>query len=367
MQPPKKNRWKEYRDSLTVAYCFAFFFTIFMPGEWPHRIGTAFVSGFVFGTTFFFVGLGLDRARFRSFWLTCFMRSVVICGVMIAGMAFVLPIAISIGTSGHPAPWNPEVLRVFRTVAPGILITWVPVGFLMSLAVNAIFQVDRKLGPGVLGKWITGRYHNPKEEERIFMFLDLKNSTTLAEKLGNIKFSRLCQEFFRDLSLPVESTKGEVSHYIGDEAVLCWKPKNGLDDSKCLLCFFYMQGAIAKRAAFYEKEFGFVPEFKAGVHIGFVVAAQVGEIKSEIVYHGDVLNTTARITGLCSELHTDLLISGDLCRQLTLPPNLAAESKGMHLLKGKEHEVEVVAVFLKPEQESTIETPDPTPIPAATA
>jgi adenylate cyclase len=34
---------------------------------------------------------------------------------------------------------------------------------------------------------------------------------------------------------------------------------------------------------------------KAGAHVGRVVATEVGTIKSEIVFHGDVVNTTARV------------------------------------------------------------------------
>lgn len=32
-----------------------------------------------------------------------------------------------------------------------------------------------------------------------------------------------------------------------------------------------------------------VPEFKAAVHAGDVITAQIGELKSEIVHNGDVL------------------------------------------------------------------------------
>src|SRR4030095_13515842 len=33
-------------------------------------------------------------------------------------------------------------------------------------------QVNRLLGAGILWKFIRGKYHKPREEERIFMFLD---------------------------------------------------------------------------------------------------------------------------------------------------------------------------------------------------
>jgi len=64
-----------------------------------------------------------------------------------------------------------------------------------------ILQVSDKFGQGVLMKFLVGLYHKPKEEIRIFMFPDLTSSTTLAEKLGHIKYSQLIQDCF--LTLPI--------------------------------------------------------------------------------------------------------------------------------------------------------------------
>ena len=55
---------------------------------------------------------------------------------------------------------------------------------LLSALFNFLKQVSRKFGSGVMLGLLMGRYHNPREDERIFMFLDLKASTTHAEKLG---------------------------------------------------------------------------------------------------------------------------------------------------------------------------------------
>jgi adenylate cyclase len=43
-----------------------------------------------------------------------------------------------------------------------------------------------------------------------------------------------------------------------------------------------------------------VPEFKGALHGGNVVVSEVGKYKSEIAYHGDVLNTTSRMLGQMS-------------------------------------------------------------------
>jgi adenylate cyclase len=347
----RKQIWRDYGWSLLIAYLIAIGFAILMPAivrqvsfNLADRVLMCVISGAFFGNAFFFVGFALPRLRFRSFLLTCLCRSLVTCLTMLAGMFVIVPISMSMVDKRVSLLSSRAWLEFWRVIPLGDLALLVLAGLALSMLINGIHQINRKLGPGIIKNWLTGKYHEPREEERIFMFLDLKNSTTLAEKLGNIRFSKLCQDFFHDLSPAVIETKGEVSHYIGDEAVLTWKPKKGLDKANCIRCYQIMEKQIAKRAAHYNKEYGITPEFKAGVHIGLVVAAEVGEIKSEIVYHGDVLNTTARISGLCSELGSDLLISGDLHARLTLPDELVATSFGPRLLKGKEHAVEIVKI-----------------------
>lgn len=219
-----------------------------------------------------------------------------------------------------------------------------PIGVLMVVPIRFLLALSKKLGPGVLRKWMLGHYHEPREEERIFMFLDMKDSTTLAEKLGNLKFSALVRDFFQDLTLPVLQTKAEVSHYIGDEAVLTWTMNGGLANANCVRIFFEFEKSINRRAPYYVANYGLVPGFKAGAHCGKVVATEVGDVKSEIVFHGDVLNTAARIQGLCNTLGEGLLISDRLSRMIHFPPNLMAVEHGKADLKGKAEEVEIVAI-----------------------
>ena len=64
-------------------------------------------------------------------------------------------------------------------------------------------EVTKMLGPGVLYKLLSGSYHSPKEDERIFMFLDLNNSTSIAEKLGPAKFTDFKNDFFSSMTIPI--------------------------------------------------------------------------------------------------------------------------------------------------------------------
>ncbi len=141
------------------------------------------------------------------------------------------------------------------------------------------------------------------------MFLDLRSSTTYAEQIGHEKFSEMIQDCFYDLAMVVEEHRAEIYQYVGDEAVLTWKMKNGLSDHNSLRAFFAFDDRLKSRSEYYREKYGFIPEFKAGLNGGEVMVAEVGEIKKEIAYHGDVLNTGARIQARCNFYGRNLLIS----------------------------------------------------------
>jgi len=217
-----------------------------------------------------------------------------------------------------------------------------------SLVIYALLvfflQINHLLGEGVLWKFIRGKYHKPREEERIFMFLDMKSSTTIAEQLGHVRFYTLLNELFHEISQPVLQTKAEIYQYVGDEVVLTWEMEHGLKNSNCLKIFFMFQESLLKNSGSYFKNFGVKPEFKAGLHFGKVVSAQIGDLKREIVYNGDVLNTTARIQNECNKYQRDCLVSGTLMNLLKKINGFQWEKIDAVTLRGKETEVELFSV-----------------------
>src|SRR4030095_4739078 len=207
-----------------------------------------------------------------------------------------------------------------------------------------LLQINHLLGEGILWKFIRGKYHQPREEERIFMFLDMNSSTTIAEQLGHVSFYTLLNELFHEISQPVLQTKAEIYQYVGDEVVLTWEVEDGLRNSNCLKTFFMFRENVMKNRSNYLKNFGVQPEFKAGLHFGKVVSAQIGDLKREIVYNGDVLNTTARIRNECNKYQRDCLVSGTLMNRLKQMNGFHWERINTVTLRGKETEVELFSV-----------------------
>jgi len=205
-------------------------------------------------------------------------------------------------------------------------------------------QINEKFGQGVLINFLLGRYHRPKEDKRIFMFMDLKSSTKYAEKLGHIRYSGFIQDCFFDLTDIVLSHGAKIYQYVGDEVVLSWDIDKGIDHQNCLRTFFAYDNLLRNRRSYYESKYGVVPEFKAGLNLGPVTVAEVGEIKKELAYHGDVLNTAARIQGRCNDYNRKLLVSEELKACFNDQTHYGFEFLGDVILKGKENPVNIYAV-----------------------
>jgi adenylate cyclase len=238
--------------------------------------------------------------------------------------------------------WN-NVL--FNMKAPSFFITMSVWAFL-ACCTQFILQVRDKFGPGILGKFITGKYYHPREEERIFMFLDLKSSTTIAEKTGSNKFFRLLKEIFNDITEPIINSRGEIYQYVGDEVIVTWPAKTGLSENNCLLCFYRIKHALEKRKEHYLDEYGLVPSFKAGVHIGEATVGEIGIIKKDIVFSGDVLNTTSRIEGECNKHNVNIILSTTLLQRMPMNGEYKKIPLGDIQLKGKEEKLSLSTIEL---------------------
>lgn len=199
-------------------------------------------------------------------------------------------------------------------------------------------QISRKMGQGILLNFVSGRYAKPFHEQRIFLFVDLNASTALAENLGDLTYHRLLNDFFCDVSEPVAATCGAIHQYVGDQIVITWKMDDGLALGNCLKCYFGIVRKMERLSDRYKERFGLIPTFKAALHCGTIVVGEVGDIKSEIVFHGDAINTTARIERLCSELTENLLVSGDLLEKLPRYQHQFAFA-GKYSLRGKKESV----------------------------
>lgn len=214
---------------------------------------------------------------------------------------------------------------------------------IFAFFINLFLQINKMMGKGVLLNLFLGRYHTPREQKRIIGFVDLTSSTSIAEKLSPQKYSSFIRDFFYDLDEAFEETKGAVFQFVGDEVVVIWKQEDGIINSNCVRFFFLAKEQIKGKEEYYTTRYGLIPKFKAGIHSGNVIVAEVGGSKTDIAYHGDTINTAARIRSECNNLDRTLLISAELLSLLkNFDNDYEIESMGVTNLKGKEN---VIALF----------------------
>ncbi|MBI1208678.1 MAG: hypothetical protein GC191_15510 [Azospirillum sp.] len=219
---------------------------------------------------------------------------------------------------------------------------WFSFGF--ATAINFVMTVYRLLGRRALINFLLGRYSYAREENRFLLFVDLTGSTALAERLGNLGYHRFLRSFMGDVSAAVAATRGEIHEFVGDGVVITWPAETGARQARPLRCVFAIADRIAARQDRYVRGFGDIPRFRAGLHLGVVVAGEMGTFRRQIVLIGEAMNTAARIEQASRSLGRPILASRPALDALALPPDLVAQSLGPIALRGKAGAVELFAI-----------------------
>jgi adenylate cyclase len=205
----------------------------------------------------------------------------------------------------------------------------------LGLAVNVMLQIDSLLGRGVLASFVIGRYHRPREEERVFLFLDVVDSTGWAERLGGPGFMKLLDRLYHDIAEPIVAHRGDIHKYVGDEVIVTWRPKDALPRADCVRLPFAVRALLAANAGGYVADFGAAPRLRFALHAGVVVSGELGSLKREIAFLGDAMNTTSRLFDAARERGVEVIASGALLGRLTLPQEITARPLGAIALRGK--------------------------------
>jgi adenylate cyclase len=211
---------------------------------------------------------------------------------------------------------------------------------LLMAGTMLMVRLNDQYGSGGIN-YLTGRYHRPKQEMRIFMFLDMRSSTTIAERIGHVEYFKLLNELYADITDSIVYSRGEIYQYVGDEISVSWSLRKGVGRQRCVRCFLDIRTKLNRRAKHYESRYGHAPLFKAGLHYGPVTVGEVGLMKKERIYTGDVVNTAAHIQGQCNAHGVDNLISQELLDVLRLPAMYEVREIGSTDLKGKSNAIKL--------------------------
>ncbi len=214
---------------------------------------------------------------------------------------------------------------------------------ILFMLTQLIIEVNEKYSPGVFMDLMLGRYLEPKVEKRIVMFIDLKDSTAIAEKLGHQMNFKFIREFIYQVSNALIEYGGSIYQYVGDEIVVSWKfkPEN---PRRCMDALIAARKNLQSSSELFRRKFeSTTPEFRVGIHLGDVTVGEIGVIKKDIAMSGDTMNTTARIRSACSELNQKFIVSKDFIENIDLK-KWQSQSLGVIELKGKDKGIELFSL-----------------------
>ena len=203
-------------------------------------------------------------------------------------------------------------------------------------------EINEKYSPGVFIDILRGKYMQPKNENRIIMFIDLKDSTPIAEKLGHEANFKFIRDFIFYVSMGLIEYNGRIYQYVGDEIVVSWL-SNRKNARKCRAAIMTARRNLHRNENYFKRRYNTIPEFRVGIHSGEVTVGEIGVIKKDLAMSGDTMNTTARIRSACNELNQKFIMSKDFmdCSDLK---EWQGESLGNVDLKGKANSIELFSL-----------------------
>jgi len=179
---------------------------------------------------------------------------------------------------------------------------------LATILTNFSRLVSFKIGRGILTDFFLGQYHQPKQRERVFVFIQVTNAEVVLRNSKIEAYHQFINELFREISIIAMRHNGYVYEYVDDQIILYWKcDRRG----PIPVISFYQEVSrgIQAQGAYFMRIYNLIPVLQWGAHGGKVIQAEIGELKTEIVFHGDVLNTAARIAAIERTDHRTLIFS----------------------------------------------------------
>lgn len=289
---------------------------------------------------YFLVSVLRNYLRNSSLWYNLFMKTLLLVLAAVV-MNFFIYVSYEWLISGYTLP-NALKKFFFNLLHNSWLLKKMPEWILLFLFTLLAIEVNEKYSRGVFLNIMMGKYLQPKDERRIIMFLDLKDSTPIAEKLGHEEYFKFIRDFIFYISAGFMENDGRIYQYVGDEIVVWW-PESKANARNAVASLITTRKELNKHFDRFRRKYDTLPDYKAGIHTGSVMVGQVGIIKKDLVMSGDAINTAARIRSACTDLNQKFIISKDLNDLLDFK-DWQSESLGVIDLKGKNQGIELFAL-----------------------
>src|SRR6516162_3411929 len=175
----------------------------------------------------------------------------------VVALLFVIAVHLSYLLTGQ----LDTLLRAYRRLpfALSLVIALSVIGIVVIRTVHFI-------GIETLFHLMIGTYHRPVIEEKVLLFLDINDSTGLAERLGPVQTKSLVGKFLFDISKPITDYGGEIYLYKGDGLIALWNWNEAIKGNRILRAIDAVFSSIDWERSEYQEQFGVIPRFRIGVH-----------------------------------------------------------------------------------------------------
>lgn len=202
---------------------------------------------------------------------------------------------------------------------------FVPNEFIRSLGKNAITDVQ-------LGDLV--------EKNVTVLFTDIRDFTTLSEKMTPTENFRFVSSFNERLGPIVRKNNGFINQYLGD-SIMAIFPEEPADA---------LRAAVAMQQAIHglndeRKTKGLVGiQAGIGMHTGPLIMGITGDAQRlDAATISDTVNTAARIEGLTKYYQSAVLLSSNTLQHIAHQQHYVFRRLGNVILKGKHQQLEIVA------------------------
>ncbi len=273
-------------------------------------------------------------------WLNFVLKSVILLGSALVISFLIQFVSFTLVSGQSPLTAVNTILEyaLHKNWLLQKVVYWIVIFFITQL----YLLINERYSPGVFMDIFLGKYTQPKIEKRIIMFMDLKDSTPIAEKLGHQLYFKFIRDFIYQVSAAIIEYEGRIYQYVGDEAVCSWLFDKG-NTRKCMDAVILARRNIQKRSEHFRREYGLIPEFRVGIHLGDVTVGEIGVIKKDLAMTGDTMNTTARIRSATNDLNHNFIVSKQFMENIELE-EWQTENLGPVDLKGKGNEIELFSL-----------------------
>ena len=284
-----------------------------------------------------FVGTGVGLFEqfyvqsLRGRWLRN-MHPLLSISIYTAVVAVLFVVAVHLS---HLLTWRFDTLPIAYRRLPLAL----PLVIAFSVIGIVVMRTAHFIGIETLFHLMIGTYHRPVLEEKVLLFLDINNSTGLAEHLGAVQIKSLVGKFLFDISKPITDYGGEIYLYKGDGLIALWDWAAGIDQGNILKSVDAIYGAIERQRAAYQKLFGIVPNFRIGIHGGDVIVSEQGDTKRSIGIYGDAINIAARMEEVARTHNVRCIVSEAVVTALASRERLC--EIGVETVKGISNSIRV--------------------------